>query len=275
MPFGGLLTAGIIGGSGSIIGGIIGSSASKHAADVQAQAAREALDFQKQVYAQQRTDQQPWLQAGQYSIAQLMDMVKSGHFAVPDVPSFSAPTMEDARTSPGYQFAAQQGSKGILQGAAAAGGAISGGTLKSLAGFNSNLADSTYSNVFNRALSTYGARMAQFQGDLAKSGQEYNQWAGLAGTGQQAVQNLGALGAGFAGNAGNLITGSGNAQAAGIVGSANSISGGLAGAGNAFQNAMLWNQFRNPSGGSIDTGRNIPTPQIPDHILNPPAGGIG
>ncbi len=66
--------------------------------------------------------------------------------------NFQAPSLDEARNSPGYQFALQQGMRGIESGAASKGTLLTGGTLKALQGFGTGLADQTYGNVFNRAL---------------------------------------------------------------------------------------------------------------------------
>jgi hypothetical protein len=76
--------------------------------------------------------------------------------------TFQPPSLADAENSPGYQFALQQGLKGIENSAASRGDLLTGGTLKTLQGYGTGLADQTYQNVFNRALQT---QQTQF-GDL-------------------------------------------------------------------------------------------------------------
>lgn len=232
---------------GNLLSGILGNDAAHTAADQQVAAGDRALDFQKQIWGDQQRNQQPYLQAGQQSIGQLMQLISEGKFGpgstgpVPQYTGqFTAPTLEDARNSPGYQFTAQQGSKGILQGAAAAGGAISGGTLKALDTFNTGLADQTYGNVFQRALSTYQTGLQDYQAKLQGYGaglagqqQEFGQLFAPAQLGEGATQNLNSQGGQVATNVGNLMTQIGNAQASGTVGGANAttsaIGGGLTG----------------------------------------------
>src|SRR5882724_5940529 len=147
MPFGGLLTAGIITGGASIFGSLFGASAATKAANAQIAEQEKALQFQEGVYSDQKANQAPFIQGGQSSLAQLMAALSSGKYgpgslgAVPTAPgaftgTFSAPTLEDARNTPGYQFTQSEGEKGIERGAAAAGGAIGGGTLKALAKYD-------------------------------------------------------------------------------------------------------------------------------------------
>ncbi len=233
MPFGGLLTTllGVgIPAVTSLITGQKGANASNTASGQQVDAGNQAIDFLKGNLGQQQGSQQPFTDAGTLSIGMLMKALQNGTFgpgSLPGVPQFNAPTLQDAQNSPGYQFAAQQGSKGILQGAAAAGGAISGGTLKALDAFNTNLADSTYGDVFNRALSTYGAGLQGYQTNLARQAQEYQQLFQPSVLGETAVQNLNnnrtQAGVGIA----DLMTQIGNARAAGTIGSTNATNRGL------------------------------------------------
>ena len=135
-----LLWGGLASGVGSIISSLIGANAAGNAADTQAASAQKAIDYAKELYGQNKTAQQPYMDTGATSLGQLMAGIKNGTFgaSVGEVPTFqkpgafTAPTLEEARATPGYEFTAQQGNKGILQGSAAAGGAISGGTLKAL-----------------------------------------------------------------------------------------------------------------------------------------------
>ena len=275
MPFGGLLTVGLISAGAGIFGAAESSSASKTAASEQAQSDQNALDFQKQVFAQQQANQQPFLSAGQTSIGNLMTDLGNGTFgagSLPSVPTapgaftgtppsaFTAPTLAEAQQTPGYQFTAQQGSKGILEGAAAAGGAISGGTLKAMDTYNTGLADTTYNDVFNRSLSTYQAglsgynaslqgyqanlsdyasQLAGYQTAQGAQQQEYSQVYNPAALGEGSATAINNTGTAVSQNVGNLMQNIGNAQAAGTVGSANAVSGGVTSAANNITQSML------------------------------------
>ncbi len=251
----------LIGGSifGNLLSGIMGNNAAHTAADQQAAAGQQAIDFQKSIFDQQQKNQQPYLDAGSTSIGHLMQLIGSGKFGadstgtVPEYNGhFTAPTLEEARNSPGYQFTAQQGSKGVLQGSAAAGGAISGGTLKALDSFNTGLADQTYGNVFNRSLSTYQTGLQDYQAKLAGYGaklagqqQEFGQEFAPAQLGENATQNLNTQGGQVATNVGNLMTQVGNAQAAGTVGGANAIGGAVSGGLNGLTQSLLFSKLLN------------------------------
>ena len=279
MPFGGLLTAGI-GAAASIGGAFISSHAAKSAAELQAESAQKGLDFQKHVYDTTQQQQAPFLAAGQTSIAQLMAGLSNGTFgpgSLPSIPTapvapditFKPPTAEEARLTPGYEFTAQQGSKGILQGAAAAGGAISGGTLKALDAYNSGLAESTYGDTFTRALQTYnaalsgyssklagyGASLAGIESARANQGQEFNQLAAPAQIGEGATVAAGNAATNTGTSIASLMGQIGNAQAAGTVGSANAINSGIGQAANSLTQGLLLKQLFGGGG----TGKAAPT----------------
>lgn len=232
-----LISSGI-GLAGTIGGASVQSGAAKAASNAQVTQDTQALDFEKQVYADQQKNQAPFLAAGQGSLSKIMDGINNGTFGPGSVPlpaQFKAPTLEDAQNSPGYQFTQQQGNKGILQGASAAGGAVSGGTLKALAGYDANLANSTYGDVFNRNLATYNAGLTDYQAQLAGQGQAFNQLSGVAGLGQTATQNIGQVGLTTSSQASNTLSNIGQAQAAGIVGKANADTSAIGGTANILQ----------------------------------------
>ncbi len=130
----------------------------------------------------------------------------------------------------------------MLAAASAGGRSLSGGTLKAVDRYNTGLADSTYGDTFSRALQTY-------QAQLAGQGQAYNQLAGVANTGQQAVQNINATGSQTAQNVGNLMTGIGNAQAGGILLGAQQLGNGISGATGALGQGLMLQQILGAAGG--------------------------
>lgn len=271
------LIAGGLGAAGSITGGILGSNAAHDAASLQAQSAQQGIDLQKQIFEQQQQNQAPFIAAGNQSLSQLMAALSSGKFGAGSTGTapkfeggtFTAPTLQDAQNTPGYQFTAQQGSKSILQGAAAAGGAISGGTLKSLANYNTGLADSTYNDVFNRSLSTYNAGLSKYQADLQGFGaglqanqQEFNQTFAPAQLGENAVASINNTGSVAGANISSLIGQQGNALAAGVVGSANQINGGINAGIGGLNGAINFSQLLN----AFKQSQSKPLP--PDYFVN-------
>jgi hypothetical protein len=246
MPFGGLLTAGLIGAGGSIISSIFGSNAATKASQAQVAEEEKALQFQQQEYSDQKANQAPFIQGGQSSLATLMADLSNGTFgagSLGPVPTFTAPTLADARNTPGYQFTQEQGEQGIERGAAAAGGAVTGGTLKALTAYDSNLADTTYNQIFNNALSSYGAALSSYQTKGQAQQQAFNQLFAPVQLGESAAANAGATGAQAASTIGNTLGQIGNAQASGIVGSTNAITGGITNATGAISNGIQTQNF--------------------------------
>ncbi len=68
---------------------------------------------------------------------------------------FQAPTLEQAQSQPGYQFARDQGQKALENSAAARGMLRSGGTLKDLFSWGDQFAQQNYGNVFNQNAQVY------------------------------------------------------------------------------------------------------------------------
>lgn len=110
---------------------------------------------------------------------------------------------------PGYQFALQQGIDAVQHGAAAKGTLLTGGALKDIAAYSGGLAANRYNDIFNRNLSLadLGLRAAGAQGSLGTS---YGQQAGqdLSGYGNAAAAgsvNQGNIFGGLLNNIGGLL----------------------------------------------------------------------
>lgn len=71
---------------------------------------------------------------------------------------WQAPTLDEAKKEPGYEFAANEGRRALEQSAAARGLLGSGGTLKNINEWGNRFAEQNYSNVFNRNLTGYQTR---------------------------------------------------------------------------------------------------------------------
>lgn len=130
-------------------------------------------------------------------------------------------TLED---TPGYKFRFGQGMKALEDSAAAKGTLNTGAFAKDAIEFGQGAASQEFDN-------------------------EYRRLFGVAGLGQGAAGQIGGYGSSYANNATNLITGAGNAQAAGTVGAGNAWNSALGGVGNAAMTAALYNAFL-PQGGS-------------------------
>jgi hypothetical protein len=151
---------------------------------------------------------------------------------------FSAPTADQAAQTPGYQFTLQQGLKSVQNGAAARGLGTSGAALKGASNYATGLADSTYNDVFNRALQTFNTNYSSASNNV-------NRLQGIVSNGQNAAATNGSLGAATANSIGNTLTSGANAAASGTVGSANALSGALGSVGNT---AMTYGLMQNNSG---------------------------
>lgn len=295
-----------IGGS-SLISAGVGYLGAQKAADTQANAANNALQFQEQAYnanqprfaaansafgnAQNNTNNafgvaqgtnnnafatssaafQPWITTGQNANYTLGSLLGGGTNNKPDYSSFF--------NSPDYQFAQQQGQKGVINGANAQGVGLSGGTLKDLATFNSGLASQQYGNYFNRLMGLSQAGQNAASGLSTAASNYANTGASLASNYSNTSANIAggignlATGAANSNNAGssaigNTIQGVGQAQASGIVGGANAITGAV---NNGTSNALLANylQRQNPSAYGSSSG-GFPSNWTPSGM-----GGIG
>lgn len=252
MPFISTALAVGLGVAGSVAGAI-GSTkaastqakAANSAAELQHEDAQAALAFQKQEFQTQQENMAPWLAAGKGALSTLTaDM---GELTAPFTGTFKAPTVAEAEATPGYQFTLQQGELALQNSAAARGGALSGGTAKDITRYAEGLADTTYSDVFQRALTQYTTAFNVFQANQAN---KYNRLAGVAGTGQTAATTLGSEGAAAANNVsstllasgqqiGNSIQNAGAATASGYVGATNAITSGLNNVGGYLQLQQL------------------------------------
>lgn len=237
-----------------LAGSAMSASASKSAANTQAQAAEDAAHLQNDQYQQTQANLKPYMQLGSDSISPLLSAMgyqiagnANGGFDLvgrdnnnPLMQTFSAPTADQAAQTPGYQFTLQQGLKATQNSAAARGLATSGAALKGASAYSTGLADSTYNDVYNRALSTFNT-------NYSSAANNVNRLQGLVSNGQNAAATNGSLGAAAANNIGNSLTSGANASAAGAVGSANAISSGLNSAGS---NALTYGLLNNNAAGS-------------------------
>lgn len=197
-----MVGAAVVGGVASNAAANKSSKAANNAAKTQAAAADRANEQAQSQFEQTREDYKPWREAGGLALS------KMGYLTGDNTqPAY------DWQTDPGYEFRLAEGEKGINRAAAARGGFNSGGALKDLSRFNSNLASQEYGNAWNRL-------------------------AGLAGLGQTATSQLAQLGQGYSQMYGANETGKGNALAAGQVGAANARASGYGAIANSIGNAM-------------------------------------
>lgn len=223
----------------NVIGSVVGADASRSAANTQADAANRAADLQEKQYEQTRSDLQPYRDLGSNYIPQLQTALTNPLLTA----TFTAPTAAEAAATPGYQFTLDQGLKAAQNSASARGLGSSGAAIKGAESFASGLADATYGDTFNRALTTYATN----QNTAAN---QVNRLLGVVGTGQNAAALTGSLGAQAAGGVSNALTSGAAASAAGTVGGANAINNGISSIVNGYQSNQLLNRLLPSATGS-------------------------
>ena len=192
-----MVGAAAVGAAGSAYAGKQSSKAAKP----QAASADAASQIQWDMYDQTRKDLDPYKQAGDTALSQLMgQMTPDGYFN-------QTYTGQDIYSDPSYQFRLQQGQDAIQSSAAAKGGLLTGATLKALQNYGQESASQEYSNAYNR-----------FNADQTN---RYNRLSNLVGIGQNAAVQVGNAGAQTAQAVANNTMAGANSIAAGQVASAN------------------------------------------------------
>lgn len=224
--------AAAIGGSAvlGLGGAYMQANAAKDAAGMQESAAQYAADQQRQMYEEQRSDQQPWRQAGAQALSQMQDPYFQQTFS----------GMGSLQDDPGYQFRMDQGQKALEASAAARGGLMSGNMGQALAQYGQDYASNEYQNAYNRFTNNQSQR--------------FNRLSSIAGLGQTANGQLAQSGMNAANNIGQDAMGGANAGAAGMIGSANAWGGALSGIGNNAMNGVMMNKYMGGGGGGFGGG---------------------
>jgi hypothetical protein len=188
-----MIPAAIIGGS--LLSSQSASSAADTAAQASGQASAASIAEQRRQYDLNRTDQAPYLAAGTESVNELAAGLRlGGRFASATPFNFQY----DQSTDPGYGFRFSEGMKALDRSAASRGGLLSGATLRGATRFGQDLAAGSRQNAFNEYLTGFNAQTGE-------RNQLYNRYAGVAGTGQQATNQIVAQGANMASNIGNTL----------------------------------------------------------------------
>lgn len=152
--------------------------------------------------------------------------------------SLSTPfSQTDWQADPGYAFRLQEGQKALERSGAAKGMTLSGAQAKALTSYGQGMGSQEYGAAYNR-----------YNNDQTNL---YNRLAGVAGTGQQANQFVGSLGANMANQVGQNQLGAGNAAAAGWTAGTGAISNGL----NSWMNYNNWNQMQGNQNGGAPSGQ--------------------
>lgn len=225
--------AAAIGASAAVglAGSAISASGAQSAANTQAQAQQNASAQQMAMFNTINGQEQPFMQAGYGATTQLSSMLQPGGYLNNQsyTPfSFNPSSIE---SSPGYQFAQQQGLNAVANNEAPNVGALSGPALKALTQFSTGTAAQYYNDYFNQALNQYSTN---FNTQQTQQSNIFSRLSAIAGLGQNAASNTGTAGTALGTGSAQALAGAGASQAAGTVGAANAISGGLSGVGNAF-----------------------------------------
>lgn len=220
----------------AVVGGaVVGGIASNMASGKQADAAGKAADQSAEAAAQMREDLSPYNNLGKQAMNPLWAAMgyqadANGNMSVNPNSALQTQFAFDPKNldqTPGYQFALQQGLKGTNNSLAAQGLGLSGAQAKGLSQYATGLADQTYGEQYNRALSTYNT-------NYQVAANNVNNLQNLVNTGQNSAAQTGQAGIASANNAGNYLTQGGNAAASGIMGVGNAV-------GQGANNYMLYN----------------------------------
>lgn len=178
----------------------MGARSAKRAGREQARAAEAATAEQARQFDLGRQDTQPWRDVGRSALNQLAALYGLQQAGAIDPTTGTAaqvePDFSGFYDSPDYQFARDEGLRGIERSAAARGGLGSGNTLAALTRYSSGLATQNFNNYANRL-------------------------GGVAGTGQASAENLSGQRMQLGQQAGQNMMAAGNARASGIQNAAN------------------------------------------------------
>lgn len=221
------MTWGLVAVAGAtVIGGALSYSGAGKAAGAQEQASANATGEQQREFDANQANLKPFRDAGVSVLPQLTSgLAPGGQFNR----NF---TLADFNKDPGYQFRMDQGSRALQASAAARGGLLSGGTLKSLDRYGQDYASNEYGNAYSR-----------FNNDQST---RFNRLSALAGTGQTATGTIAQLGANAANNISSNYIGAGNAAASGYVGQANAVNSGISSLGNFYLQQQYMNRYNAP-----------------------------
>ena len=208
-----LLSAG-----GSLLNGILGTNAANKAANAQTNAANQSNQLAALIYGNNTAMNKPFVDAGTGAVNQMASLDGLNGAAA------QTAAKGQFTTDPGYQFALDQGMRGVQSSAAASGGLFSGRAAKDLNNYAQGQASQQYGNYYNRL-------------------------SGLAGIGQASANQQAANGNAYSNTFGSNTAAAGNAAAAGAIGGANAITGSISSALNGYsQNQLtqlLLNQQKN------------------------------
>lgn len=228
---------------GAAVGGIISAIGANAAAKKQAKAGRAANALLDQGFTNASGYLNPYASLGTDFTSTLIGkdfLDLAGDPGNSRLLGEFKPTQEQLEKTPGYQWALNQGLKGVQNSYAAKGLGSSGAAIKGAADYATGLAmDKAFMPSYT---------MFRDQQDAA-----YNKLMGGVGIGQNAAGNLAQLSYGTNVAKGNNLIGVGNAQAGAIAGGANALGQAASQVGGAWAQAPFLNQLlanmQKPGGG--------------------------
>lgn len=259
-----VLGAAAIGGAASLASGAMGASAANNAANAQSASADKSLALQASMYAQNRADAMPWMDAGKAALSQYMGelgiSMPAANSSQPATSGFDAEYY--LKANPDVAASAKYGKNpyqhyvdwGKGEGRATAAPASNTPATPFKSGFKetpgyqfqvSEGEKGVTNNMAALGMKNSGAALkalTRFRTGLAD--QTYNTYldrlSGMAGAGAATTANQGQLGASSAVNQGQTITDAGAARASGYVGGANAWQNALGSFSNTAGNALGW-----------------------------------
>jgi len=237
------LLASMVGGQA--LQGITGAIGAANASNSQANAAGQARDFATSAFGISRNDLLPYIVSGYGGLSNLasmgppIDPTRLNALTAP-----FAPTMEQLRQTPGYQFTLEQGLRGVQNSQTAKGYGTSANALTAAANYAEGLASTTYQQQFQN----YQDQNRQIAAILAGAqGQNFTQQLQRSQLGALSGAQFGNIGAQLQNPISNALINEGNAQAQGTLGVANSIGN----IGTGITNSLLLNNAANNGMGGI------------------------
>lgn len=221
----------LISAGGSALGGLAAGNILSGGLSKANSISGQGVDYLKGLNTQQRSDFQPYMQAGQQGLEQYQNLLSQGNQAT--MPTQSGSFSYDSWKDPSTQYSIDQ-SNAAINASALASGSVGGGLGRALTNNAQSMAQKAYQSAFDRYL-------AQNKQDFGQQQQIYQNQTDNYQTQLGGYQNLMGQGLSAAGTTGNLSANFGSgvnqnylSQAANVMQNArdraDAFSGGLSGA---------------------------------------------
>jgi hypothetical protein len=192
-----IIGSGVIGAAGTAIAGSDAASATQNSTNA-------SISEQNKILNQNQQNSQPYLTLGSQGISQYENLLGLG-------PNGAAGAESTLASTPGYQFAKNQGIQATQNQANATGMGLSGNTLQALDTFSTGLADSTYQQAVGNAGQAVGFGQAAAAGaasNLNNAGNNISSALTTQGTNQANIDinTIAGISKNLGGAASNLVT---------------------------------------------------------------------